>query len=100
MDAARRVPIDPHNPAVAPFLENGRVMLPVRFIAESLGLEVTFGTEDLNGAQVQAITIKTKSSNEGPPKPPGHYECIKSHWDWLRGEVWDEWKWVPDVPYR
>ena len=36
------VPIDPQNPAVAPFIENGRVMLPVRFIAESLGLEVRF----------------------------------------------------------
>ncbi len=53
-----RVAIDPANPEVAPFIENGRVMLPVRFIAEALDLDVSFEPA------AKRITIKTKS----PPR--------------------------------
>lgn len=57
----REVPIDPQNPAVRPFIENGRVLVPVRFVAETLGLEVRLDTTSVDGAQVQSLTIKTKS---------------------------------------
>jgi len=39
---SREVPIDPNNPDVRPFLENNRLMLPVRFVAENLGLRVNY----------------------------------------------------------
>ena len=33
-------PIDKDNPQVAPFIKDGRTMLPLRFIAENFGAEV------------------------------------------------------------
>lgn len=39
---SREVPIDPNNPNVRPFLENNRLMLPIRFVAENLGLRVNY----------------------------------------------------------
>lgn len=44
--------IDPDNPAVQPYIDNGRVMLPLRFVVESLGLEVDFQGID------QPLTIR------------------------------------------
>lgn len=38
----REVPIDPNNPNVRPFLENNRLMLPLRFVAENLGFNVHY----------------------------------------------------------
>src|SRR5450759_5397212 len=35
-------PIDAANPAVVPVITNGRTMLPLRFVAESLGIDVQY----------------------------------------------------------
>ncbi len=88
----RRVAIDPANPDVVPFIENGRLMLPLRFIAETLDLDVGFEP------QTQQLTIKEKSSNVKEQKP-GKWVCVESHFDWLQGEVCDRWQFVPDPPY-
>ncbi len=47
----REVDIDPDNPNIAPFIENGRTLVPLRFVAESLGLDVAWDGE------TQTITI-------------------------------------------
>lgn len=60
-DAARQAPIDPANPAVAPFIEKGRVMLPLRFIAEALGLDVSFDPP------TQSIKVQLKSNGQRCP---------------------------------
>jgi hypothetical protein len=39
---ARTVPVDPDNARVVPVIQNGRTMLPVRFVAESLGASVSW----------------------------------------------------------
>lgn len=36
------LPIDAANPAVVPVITNGRTMLPLRFVAESLGIDVQY----------------------------------------------------------
>lgn len=38
----QRVAIDPDNPDVVPFTENDRTLVPVRFISEQLGADVTY----------------------------------------------------------
>ncbi|MBX6351218.1 MAG: hypothetical protein IRZ11_06895 [Clostridia bacterium] len=38
--------IDPQNPSVMPFIEGGRVMVPLRFVAEAMGFEVGFDPQD------------------------------------------------------
>ena len=38
----REVPIDSNNPNIRPFLENNRLMLPLRFVAENLGFNVHY----------------------------------------------------------
>ena len=50
--------IDPNNPNVKPLTINGRTMLPVRFVAESLSCDVTWEAEE------QRVTI-TKSFGSG-----------------------------------
>jgi uncharacterized repeat protein (TIGR02543 family) len=44
-------PIDSANPAVVPIITNGRTMLPLRFVAESLGMDVEWD------ATTQMITL-------------------------------------------
>jgi len=36
------MPIDKNNHDVSPFIQNGRTMLPIRFIAENIGAEITW----------------------------------------------------------
>jgi hypothetical protein len=36
------LPIDSANPAVVPVITSGRTMLPLRFVAESLGIDVQY----------------------------------------------------------
>ncbi len=38
----KKVPIDPANPGVVPVILNGRTFLPLRFIAENLGLDLAW----------------------------------------------------------
>jgi hypothetical protein len=38
----RRVAIDPANARVVPVIVNNRILLPLRFIAESLGLDLAW----------------------------------------------------------
>jgi predicted secreted protein len=53
------VPIDASNPKVAPEIINGRTMLPIRFIGESLGFNVNW---DENSKTV-TITVETMTIN-------------------------------------
>jgi len=46
------VQIDPNNPKITPIILNGRTMVPVRFLAESLGCEVKWD------AKTKTITIR------------------------------------------
>jgi len=41
----KEVQIDPQNPKITPVILNGRTMVPVRFLAESLGCEVKWIAE-------------------------------------------------------
>jgi len=41
----KEVQIDPNNPKITPIIKNGRTMVPVRFLAESLGCEVKWVAE-------------------------------------------------------
>lgn len=40
---ARKVKSTPKNPKVIPVIVDGRTMLPVRFVAESIGCDVQWG---------------------------------------------------------
>ena len=42
----KEVQIDPNNPKITPIILNGRTMVPLRFLAESLGCEVKWITEN------------------------------------------------------
>ncbi len=44
-------PIDPNNPKVVPIIKDGRTLLPVRFVAESLGCSVEWDPKN------QIVTI-------------------------------------------
>ena len=50
----KEVQIDPKNPKITPIIINGRTMVPVRFLAESLGCEVKWD------ANTKTITIEYK----------------------------------------
>ncbi|MGB9666740.1 MAG: stalk domain-containing protein, partial [Candidatus Cryosericum sp.] len=47
------VPIDPANPKVAPRIVNSRTMLPLRFISETFGAEITYDA----GSQTVTVTL-------------------------------------------
>lgn len=51
----KRVAIDPDNPDVVPFTENYRTLVPVRFISEQLGADVSYDMA------TQKVTIKKDS---------------------------------------
>lgn len=48
----RKARIDAENRNVVPYIENGRTMIPLRFVAEALGAEVTYKEEE-NGCLVE-----------------------------------------------
>jgi hypothetical protein len=49
-------PIDKDNPKVAPFIVDGRTMLPLRFVTETFGAEVQWD----NSAKKITINYKSK----------------------------------------
>lgn len=51
----KRVPIDSENADVVPFVENNRTLVPVRFISEQMGADVSYDME------TQKVTIKKDS---------------------------------------
>ena len=51
-DGSEQVRIDPKNSAVVPYTENGRTLIPVRFVAERFGADV--GWEE----ETETVTIK------------------------------------------
>ncbi|HBK52670.1 MAG TPA: hypothetical protein DDZ44_01855, partial [Syntrophomonas wolfei] len=60
------VPIDPENAAVMPLIINGRTMMPLRFIAENLGCEVEWISE--NSQIIIRYTSKAFAPQPEPPK--------------------------------
>ena len=60
------VPIDPDNAAVMPLIINGRTMMPLRFIAENLGCEVEWISE--NSQIIIRYTSKAFAPQPEPPK--------------------------------
>lgn len=44
--------IDKENLKVVPFIENGRTLIPLRFVSEALGAEVTY-QEEKNGCKIE-----------------------------------------------
>lgn len=56
------VPLDPQNPALAPIILEGRMLLPIRFVAETLGYEVKWDAAD----QMISVTVN-------PPEKAGWY---------------------------
>ncbi|BAL80387.1 stalk domain-containing protein [Caldisericum exile] len=54
--------IDPNNPKVAPLIINGRTMLPLRFVAESLGITVSYD----NASRMITLEYVTVTPPEAP----------------------------------
>lgn len=48
----KKAKIDAENPKVVPCIENGRTLVPLRFVAEALGAEVTYN-EEANGCSIR-----------------------------------------------
>jgi len=65
--------IDAANSAVVPVITNGRTMLPLRFVAESLGIDVQYD------ATTRMITLML--APQGPPAPPPGVSWIISTMD-------------------
>jgi S1-C subfamily serine protease len=57
------LPVDAANPRVIPVIMSGRTMLPLRFVSESLGIDVQYE------AATKMITL-TYTVNTTPPVPP------------------------------
>lgn len=62
--------IDPGNSSVKPITMNGRTMLPLRFVAESLGCEVKWNAAT-QGITVTSITSSGTSSTTSPEPSSG-----------------------------
>ena len=52
--------IDPNNPDIVPTVINGRIMVPVRFISEAVGVEVEWD------GQTRTVTVLTALSSDSP----------------------------------
>ena len=59
--------IDPSNPKVVPMIINGRTMLPLRFVAESLGIDVQY--DDKTKMITLTYVVETKPTVQLPSAP-------------------------------
>lgn len=65
------VPIDPENPRVKPLIHQNRTMLPLRFVAESLGAEVQWNPAD------RSIRVARRAGGGPPAEEPREEPAVE-----------------------